>query len=78
MALGQRHRGVFGPFHRPPKHELKPLLNERGEGGPALGRFCTGALEQGFIQADCGSHVSEHTMDMSICLVENGVQEVPS
>jgi hypothetical protein len=52
-AFGQRHRTVFSTSHRPPKHELEPLLNERGEGGLALGRFCAGALA--FATTQCGA-----------------------
>src|SRR3984893_469652 len=66
-AFGQRHGTVFSTSHRPPKHELEPLLNERGEGGLALGRFCAGALEECFVQSNGGSHAAEHTDGMSVC-----------
>lgn len=52
---------MLGPLHRTPKHELEPLLDERGEGGLALGRLETSALEECFVQANSCSHASEHT-----------------
>jgi hypothetical protein len=51
---------MLRPFHRPPKHELKPLLNERGEGGSALGRLCTGALKQCLSRQIIVAWVSTH------------------
>jgi len=49
------------------QYQLQALLDQRGQGGFASSGFLAGAFEQGFIQADGGSHMSEHALGMSVC-----------
>ncbi len=52
---------MFSPSHRPPKHELEPLFNERVR---VVLRFAASAcaLAEGFVEANRGSHMSDHTL----------------
>ena len=67
MTLRQYYGLTHSRSHGTPQHEFQPLLYERGEGGFALYRLLTGTFQKSFVQANGGSHASEHTQSMSIC-----------
>jgi hypothetical protein len=56
-------RALLGPG----EHEAESPLDQGRQGlAPALG-LPLGAQEQGVVQTDRGSHMSTHTLDMSVC-----------